>query len=74
MNIEILTWEDEYECDTCGSNWAEGGQVIVDDEIVIHAEPIAHCFDSCSFNTEELLIMALKKLGHTVSVNFKEID
>ena len=73
MKIEILTWEDEHECDTCGSSWAQGGQVIVDDEIVIHEEPVAHCFGGRSFDSEELLIMALQKLGHKVTKNFKEV-
>jgi hypothetical protein len=74
MKIEILTWEDKHECETCGCSWARGGQVKVDDEIIIFEEPIAHCFNGRDFDSSDLLIMALNKLGHTVSIDYKEVD
>lgn len=57
-----------WECETCGTDYAVGGKVYIDGELVIDAIPVAHCFCGRSFEVDELLVLALKELGHTVEV------
>lgn len=69
MKIEIEVLTDDHDCETCGSNWAEGGVVRVDGQEVLRREPLATCFGSEHFSESDLLVMALKKLGHEVLVD-----
>lgn len=67
--IEIETKTDSYACDTCGSNWAEGGKISVDGKEVYELEPFAACFDSDAATETDLLIMGLAKCGIFVTVD-----
>lgn len=69
MKIEIKTKTDSHDCETCGGSWAEGGSVHIDGELVLEREPVAYCYGVPSFSEDDLLVMALKKAGHTVSVD-----
>lgn len=66
MKIEIQTSIDHSECETCGSSWAYGGAVFVDGKEILSREPLASCYGSPSFSEADLLVMALKKMGHEV--------
>ena len=69
MKIEIEVLTDDHDCETCGSNWAEGGVVRVDGKEVLRREPVAYCYGVPSFSEHELLVMALKKIGVEVTVD-----
>ena len=69
MKIEIVTTEDTHECETCGCSMAEGGRVFVDDYLVLEKEPIAHCYNGQTYSYTELLILALEKMGHNITVD-----
>ena len=69
MNIEIKTTSDHHDCETCGGGWAEGGSVYIDGELVLEREPLAYCYGAPSFSESDLLVMALKKAGHSVTVD-----
>lgn len=69
MKIEIITNHDSTECDCCGSSWAQGGSVIVDGVEIISKPAEAACIGSISYTEGELLVMALKKMGHEVLVD-----
>lgn len=69
MKIQIETDSDTYECDCCGTNYANGGEVIIDGEIILSRPASASCVGSESWNESELLVMALKKIGHEVTVD-----
>ncbi|MBO9428736.1 hypothetical protein [Sulfitobacter sp. R18_1] len=69
MKIEITTDQDEHECDDCGQAWAEGGRVVVDGEEVINKPGEAACYDGKDYSPADLLVMALDKLGHSVTVD-----
>lgn len=69
MKIRIETDDDSHDCETCGGSYADGGKVYVDDVLVIDKPASAHCFNGTSFDEGELLVMALKKLGHDVIVD-----
>lgn len=69
MKIEIETTTDDHDCETCGGSYAEGGIVKVDGEVVLERQAVAHCFNGASFSEAELLVMALTKLGHEITVD-----
>lgn len=61
--IKIVEWGDTHECETCGTDYASGGDVYYDNERVLHAPPRAHCYSGASYSSLELLVMALKQIG-----------
>lgn len=69
MHIQIETDSDTAECDCCGTSYATGGTVLVDGQVVLERPAEASCIGSLSFTPDELLVMALHKLGHTVLVD-----
>jgi hypothetical protein len=69
MRIDIETNDDIHDCETCGFDYAEGGVVKVNGVEVLRRDAVAHCYAGTSYNEDELLVMALKKLGHDVFVN-----
>ena len=69
MKIEIKTNSDHHDCETCGGSYADGGDVYIDGELVLSRKASAHCFNGRSYDDHELLVMALAKLGHTVTVD-----
>lgn len=66
MKIEINTNDDYYDCETCGGSFASGGTVHIDGELIIDLPAQAHCLGGQSFSQDELLVLALRKLGHTI--------
>ncbi len=69
MKIEIDTNEDTYDCETCGWGYAIGGSVKIDGVEIISLPAIAHCYSGQSFSETDLLVIALRKLGHEVITN-----
>ena len=69
MKIEIETNSDTWECETCGSDWAEGGRVTVDGDLTLEADAVAHCYHGTHFSEMDLLVIALHKKGISVSVD-----
>ena len=66
MRIEITTDSDTCDCETCGASWASGGTVSIDGELVLDLPAQASCFGGQSFSESDLLVLALRKLGHEV--------
>lgn len=64
INVEWL--HDESECDTCGSNYAQGAIVSLDGEEIIRLEPHASCFGTEDWSAEEVMIKIINYLGHEV--------
>jgi len=69
MKIEITTDSDDHKCECCGMTYAEGGKVHVDGKLIVDLPAIAHCCGGQSFSQDELLVIALHELGHTVDVD-----
>jgi hypothetical protein len=69
MKIDIKTAVDFYVCETCGMDYATGGKVYVDGKLILEKVASAHCYDGRSYSEEELLILALEKMGHTLTVD-----
>lgn len=69
VRIDINTHTDTFECDMCGTDWAEGGQVYVDGEPILERRANAFCYGGTSFSPEDLLVLALHKLGVEVRLD-----
>lgn len=66
MRVKIEWLSDDMECDTCGSNWAQGAKVWFDNDLVIDNEPIAACFDGADWSETDIYREIIAKLGHAV--------
>ena len=69
MKIEIITDQDRHDCETCGSSYASGGRVLVDGVEILSKPASAHCFGGSHYSEDDLLVMALAKMGHEVLVD-----
>ena len=65
LDFEWMT--DEYDCDTCGSNYAEGAKVFLDGKCIVSCEPTAYCFDSDDYPEADIYIRTLEALGYEVN-------
>lgn len=52
--IDIEPLSDEWDCETCGWDHADGAKVKLDGVEILHLEPIAHCFNGVSYSTDEI--------------------
>lgn len=66
IRIERIT--DSHDCETCGSTWAEGAIVYLDDEVFLEFIPIAHCYDGNNYYDDFIYAQVLAKLGYEVVV------
>jgi hypothetical protein len=57
---------DETDCETCGSSYATGFRVYIGDELKYNYEPRAHCYDSVSYEIEDVYKQILADLGYEV--------
>jgi hypothetical protein len=69
MKIEIFTERDSSYCETCGSNYDEGGYVLVDGVEVFRYTPVAACWGNAEYSESDLLFKALEAMGHTILVD-----
>ena len=47
------------ECETCGTNYEEGGILKINDEVIFEYEPTGSCFSGSGFNVINFLARAL---------------
>lgn len=64
--IVIKATTDVSDCEDCGGGLAQGADVYIDGELVIHLEPVAHCYDSISYEPEDVLRRIILQLGHSI--------
>jgi hypothetical protein len=69
MKIEIFTEHDSSYCETCGSNYDEGGYVLIDGVEIFRYIPLAACWGNANYDESDLLFKALEVLGHTITVD-----
>lgn len=65
-NITIEWLSDECDCDSCGSSYADGANVFIEDVLVLELTPKAHCFNDVTYSTETVYEKILQHLGHTI--------
>ncbi|PWL18850.1 hypothetical protein DKP76_07250 [Falsochrobactrum shanghaiense] len=66
MKISIEWLDDTYDCETCGSSWAEGALVYIDGLLVLDLQPSAHCYNGVSYQEGDVYQRILEHLGHGV--------
>lgn len=64
--IKIEWLHDSYDCELCGSSYAEGAKVFIDGTLVLDLEPAAHCYGGANYSESEVYERVLKHLGHTI--------
>lgn len=67
IRIEWLT--DTSDCDQagCSGGWAGGARVYFDGELALDLSPVAHCYYSINYDSEEVFARILSKLGHNLT-------
>lgn len=69
MKIEIFTARDRQHCETCGTNYDEGGHVLIDGKEVFRYDPLASCWGNANYSEGDLLFLALREIGIEVTVD-----
>ena len=64
--IEIDWLFDSDECETCGTNWAEGAEVRVDGVSFLSLTPFATCFNGNHYDEAEVYRRILVALGYKI--------
>ncbi|HET8689280.1 MAG TPA: hypothetical protein VFM18_21930 [Methanosarcina sp.] len=67
MKINIEWMYDDHDCDTCGSSFAEGALVTFEDGRVLELFPYANCYNSISFDKDEVYSRIIEELGHEIA-------
>ena len=72
IKIEVMSdWND---CEQCGGGSEDGGRVIIDDKVVFEHIPCGSCFGNNSVREEQLIRIALEKLGHTLEISYESVE
>jgi len=67
QEIKIKWLSDTYDCDTCGTSWAEGAEITMPDGTISILPAIAHCYDGESYDSTYVYEAILYKLGYKVA-------
>lgn len=70
MKIKIKWLQDEYDCEDCGTSYAEGAEIMIS-TTQYELRPVAHCFGGQNFDKEEVLKFILAKLGYEVEESYE---
>lgn len=65
IRIEWVT--DSHECETCGSNYADGAYVHIDGREVLDLSPAAACYGGTDYSEAAVLKKVLEYLGHEIT-------
>ena len=68
MKITVERLDDSWDCEACGSSWAQGGRIFKDGVFWFELTPSAHCFDGDNYEDEDILIKIIEQLGHDVTI------
>lgn len=59
-----IEWSyDDHECELCGTSWATGAKVTLDDVVILDAPAVAHCQGSVNVEEGHILYHLCKHLG-----------
>jgi len=67
--IKIELMSDFNDCETCGGGSEYGGRLTIDDVVVFEYIPFAGCFGNEYYQESDFLKIALKHLGHEVTID-----
>lgn len=64
ITIEWLS--DENNCETCGTDWAQGAIVKLDGVVIHDLQPIAACWDATDYSREDVFRVILEGFGYSI--------
>lgn len=64
--VKIEWLSDDNDCDTCGSNYADGARVTLNGEPLLELTPVASCFGGAHWDSADVYRLTLEKLGYQV--------
>lgn len=64
--VKIERLSDDNDCDTCGSNYADGARVTLNGEPLLELTPVASCFGGAHWDKADVYRLTLEKLGYQV--------
>jgi hypothetical protein len=67
--IEVTTETDSSDCETCGSNYDEGGTVLIDGKLAFSYTPVAACWGNANYSESDLILLALRAIGVEITVD-----
>lgn len=68
MKIRIENVVDTQDCETCGTSWADGYIVYLDNELFLEFSPLAACWDGVTYERDYVYAQILSKLGYEVEL------
>ena len=69
MSLVQIKWLTDYhDCETCGTSYAEGAEVYVEENLVIAMVPSAHCFEGISYEQEDVYKKVLDYFSHKLEI------
>jgi myo-inositol-hexaphosphate 3-phosphohydrolase len=69
QKLKIVWSSDEYDCKTCGSQWAEGAVVTLDDTVILDKPAVASCFGAEVVEWEDIA----RALCEHLSIEVEEV-
>ena len=69
--IKVIQTVDQRDCETCGSSYAEGGRIYIDEELVYEFNPHASCFNSLNMKYEDLMQKAFELIGYEMEYEYE---
>ncbi len=73
-HYEIVYMEDSWDCETCGSDYASGYQIFLDDVLVVDKHPIAYCYNGSSYDDSESYKDILELEGIKITESYSVPD
>jgi len=73
-HYEIVYMEDSWDCETCGSDYASGYQIFLDDVLVVDKHPIAYCYNGSSYDDSEAYKDILELEGIKITESYSVPD
>lgn len=69
MKYAVKTIYDDYDCEDCGSSYAEGFEIYRGNELVHTMKPVAHCLGGEFYTTEDWAAWIIRDLGGEVWID-----
>ena len=66
-----IEWLSEHtDCDQagCSGGYAEGARVWIDGSLAIEMVPVAHCYDSVTYDSDDVYRAIFEQIGHTLVI------
>ena len=69
MKFQVnVTYDEGSDCETCGSSYGEGYDLMCDGVVIAQKIPYATCFESSEFRAQDVINDILKHLNIDVEV------